>query len=72
MLKIQSRHHLGTILLVMFVGAIVQAQKPELIVQQGHVDGVQSVAFSPDGRTLASGSNDASIKLWNLHRPYFL
>ncbi|GAX43656.1 serine/threonine protein kinase with WD-40 repeats [Tolypothrix sp. NIES-4075] len=33
---------------------------------QGHSDLVRAVAISPDGETLASGSNDNSIKLWNL------
>lgn len=31
----------------------------------GHKQGIQSVAFSPDNRTLASLSGDG-IKLWNL------
>ncbi|WP_271254809.1 NACHT and WD repeat domain-containing protein [Pseudanabaena sp. Chao 1811] len=33
---------------------------------EGHRSGVRSVAFSPDGKTIASGSYDKSIKLWNL------
>ena len=32
----------------------------------GHTDTVTSVAFSPDGKTLASGSHDQSIILWNV------
>jgi WD40 repeat protein len=31
-----------------------------------HSDSVWSVAISPDGQTLASGSQDKTIKLWNL------
>jgi len=35
----------------------------------GHGDAVSSVAFSPDGLVLASGSYDWSIKLWGDHDP---
>ncbi|HBR75839.1 MAG TPA: hypothetical protein DEA78_19570, partial [Cyanobacteria bacterium UBA11159] len=33
---------------------------------EGHKDWVRSVSFSPDGKTIASGSDDGIIKLWNL------
>src|SRR5439155_13862918 len=35
-------------------------------VLQGHGGWVVGLAFSPDGKTLASSSNDATVKLWNL------
>ena len=41
-------------------------QKPELVVQTGHTMQVYSMAFSPDGKTLASCSWDRTIKLWDV------
>ena len=31
----------------------------------GHTGFVSSIAYSPDGSTLASGSSDSTIRLWN-------
>ena len=34
----------------------------------GHTGVVNSVTFSPDGDTLASGSRDGTAILWDLHQ----
>src|SRR5438270_7810380 len=40
----------------------------ELVLQTGHTNAVNTVAFSSDGRLLASGSADNTIIVWDVSR----
>src|SRR6516165_4246679 len=37
----------------------------ELLTLRGHNDWIGCVAFAPDGKTLATGSADRTVKLWD-------
>ena len=38
------------------------------VLLNGHTDGVQRVAISPDSRWLVTGSDDSTARLWDLKR----
>lgn len=38
----------------------------QMVEDEGHADWVSSVAFSPDGKTLVSGSHDGTLILWDV------
>ncbi len=45
-----------------FVNTTVRANQ---VVLEGHTAEVQSIAYSPDGKWIASGSDDQAIKIWD-------
>jgi len=60
-------YFLAILVLVCFKG-LAPAQEPprlELFLQTGHTSNVTSVAYSPDGRRLATGSDDHTVKVWD-------
>ena len=37
-----------------------------LKILEGHLSYISSVAYSPDGKFIASGSDDNTVRIWNL------
>jgi WD40 repeat protein len=45
--------------------ATTKAAGEIVVILKGHTDNVQSAVFSPDGKHIASGSRDKTIKVWD-------
>ncbi|WP_165841048.1 WD40 domain-containing protein [Larkinella punicea] len=49
---------------LLLASLITYSQKPELVVPVGHTEDIHSLAYSPNGRYVLSGSVDRTLKLW--------
>ena len=56
---------LTLLILLSLISLNAFAQDKSYMEIAGHTDDVLSAVFSPDGNTIASGSGDATIRLWN-------
>src|SRR4051812_2215964 len=71
MMKTKVGRRLGVVWLCLaclgLLLSLLSAQEPKLRdTLKGDTGGVRSVAYSPDGNTLASGNGDGTIKLWDV------
>ncbi|MEW6740098.1 MAG: caspase family protein [Nitrospirota bacterium] len=57
---------LAILLSIVVSNNVSASDKPEIFVQMGHSDNVAAIVFSPDGKYLASGSPDKSVRIWEI------
>jgi WD40 repeat protein len=55
-----------TFQLIFLLPAPAFPQKPDVVVQTGHSDVIKPIAISSDGKVLASGGRDNTIRLWEM------
>lgn len=65
--KVKNQLIAGGIVLLLGLAGYSYWQREPTPTLTGHTGEVNTVAFTPDGQKLASGSDDQTIKIWNLN-----
>ena len=61
-----NSHYFAALLFLLLQVSAIKAQKPELTVQVGHHNIINSVSFSSNEKYLLSCSMDNTIKIWDV------
>lgn len=56
-----------SIILLLLLALPGIAQEGQLIIRQGHMDAINVVKYTPDGKYVVSAGEDKSIKLWDVN-----
>jgi len=66
-MKVHQVHYFGFVCVAFVLSSSLSAEEPKLrYTLNTHTGAVVSVAFSLDGKTLATGSWDRTVKLWDV------
>lgn len=65
---LRNRLLVGSAILLLGLAGYNYWQLGSVVTLSGHTGEVNTIAFSPDGQQFASGSDDQTIKIWNLNQ----